>query len=71
MSKGGDALMRIVFFFFFWIRMRIVLGLEQSISSLAHRLLVFFQVKYTTHHKMRKFLAIVMGIIKPVLALSR
>ena len=32
MSKGGDALMRIVFFFFL-IRMRIVLGLEQSISS--------------------------------------
>ena len=47
MSKGGDALMRIVsffsFFFFFFIRMRIVLGLEQSISSLAHRLLALFK----------------------------
>lgn len=41
MSKGGDALMRIVFFFF--IRTRIVLGLGQSISSLAHRLLVLFK----------------------------
>ena len=42
MSKGGDALMRIISFFFF-LRMRIVLGLEQSISSLAHRLLVLFK----------------------------
>ena len=46
MSKGGDALMRIVSFFFFnffFIRMRILLCLEQSISSLAHRLLVLFK----------------------------